>query len=116
MPVFMPAWDLLWLDGEDLRQLPLVERKRRLRRLIKGHAELLFADQIQGSGTELYKAICARDLEGIVAKHRVGPYEARPVTWFKVLNPNYSQARGRQDMFEKFHEPKASVLRQTAHA
>ena len=30
------AFDLLWHDGEDLRPLPLVERKRRLRRLIKG--------------------------------------------------------------------------------
>jgi bifunctional non-homologous end joining protein LigD len=36
------AFDLLWLDGEDLRPLPLVERKRRLRRLIRGHDRLLF--------------------------------------------------------------------------
>jgi bifunctional non-homologous end joining protein LigD len=99
------AFDLLWLDGEDLRQLPLVERKRRLRRLIKGRAGLLFAEQIQGSGVELFRAICARDLEGIVAKHRLGPYEARPVTWFKVLNPAYTQKRGRREMFDKFrHE------------
>jgi len=39
------AFDLLWLDGEDLRQMPLVERKRRLRRLIRGHERLLFADK-----------------------------------------------------------------------
>jgi bifunctional non-homologous end joining protein LigD len=96
------TFDLLWLDGEDLRQLPLVERKRRLRRLIKSRAGLLFADQIQGSGIELFQAICARDIEGIVAKHRLGPYEARPVTWFKVLNPNYTQKRGRKEMFDKF--------------
>ena len=88
------AFDLLWHDGEDLRPLPLVERKRRLRRLIKGRAGLLFAERIQGKGVELYVAICARDLEGIVAKHRLGPYAATPVTWFKVLNPDYSQKRG----------------------
>jgi bifunctional non-homologous end joining protein LigD len=98
------SWDLLWLDDEDLRALPLVERKRRLRRLIRGHDRLLFAEQIQGKGIELFRAICARDLEGIVAKHRLGPYEPTPVTWFKVLNPDYSQKRGRKEMFEKFLE------------
>ena len=45
------AFGLLWHDGEDLRQLPLVERKRRLRRLIKGRAGLLFAEQIQGKAS-----------------------------------------------------------------
>jgi bifunctional non-homologous end joining protein LigD len=102
--VIFYAFDLLWHDGEDLRPLPLVERKRRLRRLIKGRAGLMFAEQIQGSGVELFQAICARDLEGIVAKHRLGPYEARPVTWFKVLNPDYTQKRGRRELFDRFRE------------
>jgi bifunctional non-homologous end joining protein LigD len=96
------AFDLLWHDSEDLRQLPLVERKRRLRRLVRGRAGLLFAEQIQGSGVELFQAICARDIEGIVCKHRLGPYAATPVTWFKVLNPAYTQKRGRKEMFENF--------------
>jgi bifunctional non-homologous end joining protein LigD len=102
------AFDLLWHDGEDLRPLPLVERKRRLRRLIKGRAGLLFAEQIQGSGIELFQAICARDIEGIICKHRLGPYEARPVTWFKILNPGYTQKRGRKEMFDKFYERRAA--------
>jgi bifunctional non-homologous end joining protein LigD len=96
------AFDLLWLNGEDLRPLPLIERKRRLRRLIRGHAGLLFAQPIQGSGVELFQAICARDLEGVVAKHRLGPYEPVPMTWFKIINPDYSQKRGRKEMFEGF--------------
>jgi bifunctional non-homologous end joining protein LigD len=108
--VIFYAFDLLWHDGEDLRPLPLVERKRRLRRLIKGHAGLMFAEQIQGSGVELFQAICACDLEGIVAKHRLGPYEPRPVTWFKVLNPDYSQKRGRREMFDKFRERRQSIV------
>jgi bifunctional non-homologous end joining protein LigD len=111
------AFDLLWHDGEDLRPLPLVERKRRLRRLVRGRDRLLFAEQIQGSGVELFQAICDRDLEGIVAKHRLGPYEPRPVTWFKVLNPNYSQKRGRREMFDKFRtrgEQKPPVLESAA--
>ncbi len=103
------AFDLLWHDGEDLRRLPLVERKRRLRRLIKGRAGLLFAEQIQGSGIELFQTICARNIEGIVCKHRLGPYEARPVTWYKVLKPAYTQKRGRKEMFDKFRERSAHV-------
>lgn len=39
-----------------------------------------------------------------MAKHRLGPYEDSPVTWFKVLNPEYSQKRGRREMFDKFRE------------
>jgi bifunctional non-homologous end joining protein LigD len=105
------AFDLLWADGEDLRQFPLIERKRRLRRLIRGQKRLLFADQIPGSGVELFQAICARDLEGIVAKHRLGPYDAMPMTWFKILNPNYSQARGRKEMFEKFRAGAQDALK-----
>jgi bifunctional non-homologous end joining protein LigD len=98
------TFDLLWHDGEDLRQLPLVERKRRLRRLTRGYAGLLFAEQIQSGGIELFQAICARDLEGVVAKHRLGPYTATPQTWLKVLNPDYTQKRGRREMFDKFRE------------
>jgi ATP-dependent DNA ligase len=71
---------------------------------IKGRAGLLFAEQIQGSGIELFQAICARDLEGIVAKHRLGPYAETPVTWFKIVNDGYSQKRGRREMFDKFRE------------
>ena len=94
------AFDLLWHDGKDLRPLPLVERKRHLRR---GRDRLLYAEQIQGLGVELFREVCQRDIEGIVAKHRLGPYEATPVTWFKVLNPDYTQKRGRREMFERFN-------------
>jgi hypothetical protein len=48
--------------------------------------------------------MATRDIEGIVAKHRLGPYEAMPMTWFNILNPNYSQARGRKEMFDKFRQ------------
>ena len=41
-----------------------------------------------------------KDLEGIVAKHRLAPYVTTPATWFKILNPDYySQKRGRREMF-----------------
>jgi hypothetical protein len=45
----------------------LIERKRRLRRLIRGHDRLLFTEQIP-KRVELFQAVCARDIEGLVAK------------------------------------------------
>ena len=46
----------------------------------------------------------AEDLEGIVAKQKLAPYVTRPPTWFKVLNPDYSQKRGRRELFDRFRE------------
>ena len=62
------AFDLLWLDGRDLRDRPLLERKAALRKLIsrKPHA-VLFVDHVT-TGTDLFRVICERDMEGIVAK------------------------------------------------
>ena len=53
---------------------------------------------------DFFRAICDRDCEGIVAKHKVAPYTNKPQSWFKVLNPDYTQKRGRREMFDKFRE------------
>lgn len=100
------AFDLLWLDGRDLRTLPLLERKRRLRRLqASRNAGLLYADHIEAQGMKLFQAVCQRDCEGIVAKHKFGMYTTTgPATWFKILNPDYTQKLGRLEMFEAFRE------------
>jgi bifunctional non-homologous end joining protein LigD len=97
------AFDLLWLDGKDLRGLPLLDRKQRLQKLVKGHAGLLYAVHVPAKGVDLFQVICREDLEGIVAKHRLAPYASKPQSWFKVLNPDYSQKRGRKELFDKFH-------------
>lgn len=55
-------------------------------------------------GLELFDAVCQKDLEGIVAKHRLAPYVSKPQTPFKILNPDYTQKRERHDMFESFRE------------
>ncbi len=66
-PVFY-ASDLLWLNGKDLRGLPLVERKIRLRKLIeKSDCErIIYTRHIEMRGCVLYRAICKKDLEGII--------------------------------------------------
>jgi bifunctional non-homologous end joining protein LigD len=110
------AFDILWCDGEDLRSLPLIERKRRLRQVVRGHEGILYAAHIERRGVGLLEAVCQKDCEGIVAKHKLAPYVEKPATWFKVINPDYSQMRGRKEMFDKFHEPKASLMERPPHA
>ena len=91
-PCFV-AFDLLWLNGEDLRSLPLVERKTRLKRLLRRRSNHLIAEAmtVEGRGKALMAAVEQHDLEGIVAKRKSDPYQRR-VHWWKIKNPAYSQA------------------------
>jgi bifunctional non-homologous end joining protein LigD len=73
------AFDLLELDGTDLRDLPLIERKRRLRRLLARRDDgLQFVDHLEGDGDEIFDCACRLGLEGTVSKRadpvcRAGP-------------------------------------------
>jgi bifunctional non-homologous end joining protein LigD len=105
------CFDLLWLNNEDLRNLPLVERKLRLRHLVRTsrNRSLLYAAHMERYGVRLFQAICEQDCEGIVGKYKRGTYAAAPTSWVKILNPNYSQKRDRQKMFENFRERSAAA-------
>jgi ATP-dependent DNA ligase len=73
-PAFV-AFDILLLEGRDLRGLALIERKKILRHLIpRCSSFVLFADYIGARGCDFYRLVCARDLEGIVAKWKAAPY------------------------------------------
>ncbi len=99
-PVFY-AFDLLWLDGQDFRGLPLIERKQSLRELIQMSRceRLIYAQHIETQGIAFFDEICARDLEGVVAKRKLSIYKSNSTGWLKVKNPKYSQAVGRHDLF-----------------
>jgi bifunctional non-homologous end joining protein LigD len=98
-PRFM-AFDLLWLDGKDLRYLSLSERKLELRRIIpKSSERLLYCDHIEGNGEALFRLVCEKDLEGIVAKEKFAPYQPE-TRWLKIRNQSYSQWAGREELFE----------------
>jgi bifunctional non-homologous end joining protein LigD len=101
-PVFY-AFDLLWLDGEDLRRMPLVERKKRLARLVRAAkcSRLLYAQHIEQRGKSFFAEICARDLEGIVAKRKLGIYKDDAPGWLKLKNPTYSQTEGRHELLTR---------------
>lgn len=97
------AFDLLHLDGEDLREGSLVERKALLARLIPENSfSLLYAHHAVFNGRALFRQACALDLEGIVAKLGSAPYRAtQPPHWLQIENPTYSQGEGRHALFEK---------------
>jgi len=99
------AFDLLFGDGKDWRSERLIDRQQELRRLLKSLpalSPLRYAEQVDGCGTELFQRVCELDLEGIVAKHATAPYVAdrEKTTWFKILNREYSQKQGREELFE----------------
>ena len=73
------AFDLLTLDGKDLRTHQLIERKQELRRLLARaplDCPLRYVDHVDGSGVALFERVCKLDLEGVVAKHKLAPYVA----------------------------------------
>ena len=95
------AFNVLWLDGTDLRSLPLDERRQRLQGILpKGSPIVSEALSVAGRGRELFELMCANDLEGIVAKRLADPYGGR-VRWLKIKNPDYSQKEGRAELFNR---------------
>ena len=96
------AFDLLWCEGEDLRSLPLIDRKLRLRSIVPRRGErLLYCDHVEHDGDGLFRAACENDLEGIVAKHRNNPYLPEQANWLKIRNHDYSQWAGSEELFER---------------
>jgi bifunctional non-homologous end joining protein LigD len=95
------AFDVLWLNGRNLRHLPLSRRKQRLERLIPASVGALSRMPcFEADGHELFEATCRLDLEGIVAKRKADPY-ASETAWYKIRNPSYTQAEGRRELFER---------------
>jgi bifunctional non-homologous end joining protein LigD len=95
------AFDVLWLNGADLRPLPLTERRRHLPNILpKGSAIISEALSVTGRGHKLFELMCAHDLEGVVAKRLKDGYGSR-IRWLKIKNPSYSQNEGRRELFDR---------------
>jgi bifunctional non-homologous end joining protein LigD len=80
------VFDLLYLDGRLLLNVPLENRKKLLRSVIREGGRVRFASHVEGDGLAFYEAAEARGLEGIVAKHRRSRYESgrRSSAWLKI--------------------------------
>jgi bifunctional non-homologous end joining protein LigD len=80
------AFDLLYLDGFDLRPESLIERKRVLAELLgKATGPILYSEHFEEDGGAMFARACAIKLEGIVSKQRDAPYRSgRGESWLKV--------------------------------
>jgi ATP-dependent DNA ligase len=78
-------FDLLFIDGEDLTELPLLDRKVRLEKLlVRAPSSLRYSDHQIGHGPAFHRLACERGLEGIVSKRINGRYEPDRRSWLKV--------------------------------
>jgi bifunctional non-homologous end joining protein LigD len=73
------VFDLLKLDGKDLRHLPLLKRKQRLARLLTSHPRLPVVEYIPNDGHAMFAGALALGVEGIVAKDAQSPHVEGPL-------------------------------------
>ncbi len=83
------AFDLLEIDGEDLRRVPIEHRKHRLARLLRSPQHgLVLNEYFNGDGAVIFKHVCKLGCQGIVSKRLGSPYRSgRTQHWIKVKNP-----------------------------
>lgn len=115
-PLFY-AFDILWdehafsddeeemrrfRNGDDVRYLPLIDRKLRLHAMVPKTGErLLSATTLPKMARVCSGSHASTTLEGIVAKRKSDPYLPEHATWLKIRNHNYSQWAGREELFER---------------
>lgn len=87
-PIVYCLFDLMYLNGYDLRQAPLVERKRVLASLLadgRAGTVLRYSDHLVGPGELVFTEACRRGLEGLIAKRADGRYRSgRGRSWLKI--------------------------------
>ena len=88
--VILYAFDLLELNGDDLRKLPLCQRKAKLTLLLISVASgIALGEHIEADGAIVFQRACEFGCEGIVSKRRDSPYRSgQTKTWIKVKNPD----------------------------
>jgi bifunctional non-homologous end joining protein LigD len=86
----LQAFDLLELNGEDLRLLPFEKRKAELARLLaRINVGIALNEHTEADGATVFRQACAMGLEGIVSKRLTAPYRSGPSRdWLKVKNPD----------------------------
>jgi hypothetical protein len=100
------VFDLLWLEGEDLRRLPLEKRRDRLARVLAESPKdscIGLSSAVPGEPRDILRIACSSGLEGIVAKEKGSPYlGGRVTTWLKIkcegsraARPDLARARER---------------------
>ncbi|MGB7619933.1 MAG: hypothetical protein WBM06_23500, partial [Pseudolabrys sp.] len=88
------AFDLLMLNGDDMRRKPLGERKAALGKLLfRSRDGIQYVEHAEGHGDKMFAAVCDLGLEGIVSKKLNAPYRSGPSkSWITVKNPKAAAA------------------------
>ncbi len=85
VPVFLYVFDVLWIDGVDVRRLDLLTRKRLLRATLQFGGPVRFTTHRNTDGESLLRDACAKGWEGLIAKRRDSTYAAtRSRDWLKL--------------------------------
>lgn len=104
----MFAFDLLYLEGHDLRPLPLEDRKARLAALLPpgGADALRYGEHLESDGEAMVRSACRLGLEGVVSKRRDRPYRSgRSEDWLKI------KCTERQDFVVAGYVPSSAAAR-----
>jgi len=104
VPVFLYVFDILWLDGHDVRPLPLRSRKRLLRAALSFEGAVRWTQHRNGAGKELFEEACRKGWEGVIAKRADSPYRStRSRDWLK-----FKCEQGQELVIGGFTPPKGS--------
>lgn len=120
------VFDLPWCDGQDLQAEPLVERKRRLHKILRSnarkHPDVLYSEHVQSKGREMLALACRQGLEGLISKRAESQYEQRRSrNWLKskcrcgqeFVIGGYTQPAGSRTAFGAlllgYHEPSGGL-------
>lgn len=90
-PAGLMVFDILYYDGQDLRGLPLMQRKEILDAVVPETPSIHKIQYLEKEGTALFEAIRKKDMEGIVCKRKDSSYVGkRSANWMKVINYQYA--------------------------
>jgi bifunctional non-homologous end joining protein LigD len=104
VPVYLYVFDVLWLEGHDVRSLPLRTRKRLLRQALQFHGNVRWTQHRNRDGEALFKEACRKGWEGLIAKRADSPYvTTRSRDWLK-----FKCEHGQELVIGGFTEPRGS--------
>ncbi|GAO41023.1 DNA ligase D [Flavihumibacter petaseus] len=107
------VFDLLWLDGHDLKALPLTERRQLLRERMPGNSIIRFSESFDSPASEFLEAAAKLGMEGIMAKKADSPYVPgdRSATWLKIkANQRHEVVIGGYTLNDDSNKPFSSLL------
>ena len=104
VPVFLYVFDVVWLEGHDVRRLPLRTRKRLLRAALEFHGNVRWTQYRNGDGEALFREACRMGWEGLIAKRAESPYvTTRSKDWLK-----FKCEHGQELVIGGYTEPRGS--------